>query len=205
MEWQRGDGTEERLLLILWSDGMWQRRQRAFPGLGAPTWDVDTRTLALRRSEEHIRRTSSKVGSSACLHLICFGKTRDDRKATMRNGPPLRWDGVRLVGSKAVGAYARVPHARVRRAAGGRGRQTVRAQTFGCHRLYCSSSLAPIVSVALVGSTLDGSNQQSSFEHGFVLTTSGGSTPMLKHSTIPRFNVFIFCSAGRQAEGGWAR
>jgi hypothetical protein len=42
---------------------------------------------------------------------------------------------------------------------------------------------APIVSSALAGCMLRGSTQHSSRAQGEILTTSGGSTPMLRHST----------------------
>lgn len=43
--------------------------------------------------------------------------------------------------------------------------------------------ILPIVSNALAGCILSGSTQHSSLAHGLILITSGGSTPMFRHST----------------------
>lgn len=51
-------------------------------------------------------------------------------------------------------------------------------------------SLRPMASIALVDGSAVGSSQHSSFAHGFVLTTSGGSTPIFKQMNKPALDVF---------------
>ena len=47
-----------------------------------------------------------------------------------------------------------------------------------------------MASIALVEGSAEGSNQHSSFAQGFVFTTSGGSTPILRHMNKPALKVF---------------
>jgi len=64
-------------------------------------------------------------------------------------------------------------------------------RALGCQRSYCAWRALPMFSIALAGCIENGSIQHSSLAHGLVLTTSGGSTPMLRHTTRATLPVFI--------------
>ena len=61
----------------------------------------------------------------------------------------------------------------------------------GCHRSYCACSALPIASSALAGCIASGLIQHSMRAHGEILSTSGGSTPMLRHITSATDVVFM--------------
>lgn len=50
--------------------------------------------------------------------------------------------------------------------------------------------LLPIASIAFADGSEVGSIQHSNLAHGFVLTISGGSTPIFKQINMPQLNVF---------------
>ena len=52
------------------------------------------------------------------------------------------------------------------------------------------NSLRPIASIAFVDGNAVGSSQHSNFAQGLVLTTSGGSTPILRQMNRPAVNDF---------------
>lgn len=53
-----------------------------------------------------------------------------------------------------------------------------------------ADALRPIASIAFVEGKAVGSSQHSNLAQGFVLTTSGGSTPRFRQINIPALNVF---------------
>ena len=75
-------------------------------------------------------------------------------------------------------------------------------RTRGCQRSYCICRVFPIVSTALGGGKAWGSTQHSSLAHGTVLMTSGGSTPMFRHTTSATLTVFICSLSDRSAIEG---
>ena len=59
----------------------------------------------------------------------------------------------------------------------------------GCQRSYCDCSFLPICSRLFCGGMLNGSIHAWSFAHGGMRMTSGGSTPMFRHSAMATATV----------------